>query len=367
MAEVPRVERTDQFLDKVLEGRYRVVSELGQGGMSTVYRAQQVEGGADVAVKILHDELIHDQSQRERFEREARALFALDDENILHVHDYGVHEGLPFLVMELLEGKTLDLLVEDAPLPPAEGVDLVRQVLSGLAAAHAQGVLHRDLKTENVVVVTRPDGTRVAKLLDFGLVKFVDDERWGEGRALTAFGEVMGTPAYMSPEQCTGETADARSDVYAMGAVLFEMLTGEWPFMEESRGDMMRAHLTTPTPKVAERRPELDPRPELQALIDRAMAKDVEERFADAGAMLAALEAIPHPVATVRQQLQGPSAAGNAAPLEVNRLTEPMRLPSLPPTAGRPAPVARLVLIGGGLLVLLVAAAVAAFMVLSSI
>ncbi len=361
------MERTEQFLDKVLEGRYRVVGELGQGGMSTVYRAQQVEGGADVAVKILHDELIHDQSQRERFEREARALFALEHDNILHVHDYGVHEGLPFLVMELLEGETLDQLVEDAPLPPAEGVDLVRQVLSGLAAAHEQGVLHRDLKTENVVVVTRPDGIRVAKLLDFGLVKFVDDDRWGEGRALTAFGEVMGTPAYMSPEQCTGETADARSDVYAMGAVLFEMLTGEWPFMEESRTEMMRAHLMAPIPKVADRRPELHPRPELQALIDRAMAKEVDARFADAGAMLAALVAIPLPVATVHQQPPGPSNAGDAAPAEAYRPTEPMRLPSLPPKSGRPAPVARLLLIGGGLLVLLLAAAALAFLVLSSI
>jgi len=353
MAQVPRVERTDQFLDQVFEDRYRVVERLGEGGMSTIYRAQQVKGGPDVALKILHDELIHDQSQRERFEREARALFGLEHPNILHVHNYGVHNGLPFLVMELLSGRTLDQLIEDAPLPPVEAVDLVRQVLTGLAVAHGKGVLHRDLKTENVVVISDHRGGRIAKLLDFGLVKFVDDDRWGEGKALTAFGEVFGTPAYMSPEQCTGAPTDARTDVYAMGVVLFELLTGEWPFMEGDRGEMMRAHLTATPPTLVATRPDLEPRAELVALIDKALSKDKMDRFADAGEMLAALEAIPKPAATVAGQ--------SATDYSTQAATDPVALPSLPghlapqKTSAAPILIILSVILGAALLIVLIA------------
>ncbi len=356
MVQVPRVERTDQFLDQELEGRYRIIERLGEGGMSTIYRAQQIEGGPDVGIKILHDELIHDQDQRERFEREARALFGLEHPNILHVYDFGVHNGLPFLVMELLTGQTLDQLVESEPLPPLAAIDLVRQVLTGLAVAHGKGVLHRDLKTENVVVVSDQRGGRIAKLLDFGLVKFVDDDRWGSGKALTAFGEVFGTPAYMSPEQCTGAPADARTDVYAMGVVLFELLTGEWPFMEEGRAEMMRAHLTATPPKLVDTRPDLEPHPELEALIQKAMSKDKMDRFADAGEMLAALEAIPHPAATVR---------GATPEYSTTAATDPVALPSLPNAAPRTqntslAPVVLIIgaVLGLALLVVVAAAAI---------
>ncbi len=299
MMQVPRVERTDPLVGQTLEGRFHVVSRLGEGGMSQVYRARQLAGGPDVAVKVLNDELIHDRGQRERFEREARALFGLEHPNILRVYDYGVVHGLPFLVMELLEGQTLDTLVEHGPLAPEDAVAIVAQILTGLSHAHAQGVLHRDIKTENVYVALDPSGRRTAKLLDFGLVKFVDDDRWGAGKQLTAFGEVFGTPAYMSPEQCTGAPVDASSDVYSVGVVLYELLTGQWPFMEESRVDMMRAHLTFPPPPLGQVRPGMMPRPELETLLATSLAKDRAARYPDARAMLAALRAIPHPVAQV--------------------------------------------------------------------
>src|SRR5262245_13472250 len=167
MTGVPRVERRDQYLGQVLEGRYRVTQRLGEGGMGAVYRAQQVGGGPDLALKVLKDELINDTSQRERFEREARALFALEHPNVLRVYDYGVVNGLPFLVMELLQGESLDKMLERGPLAPDEAIACMEQVLTGLAVAHSQSVLHRDFKTENVFITRGPDGRPVAKLLDF--------------------------------------------------------------------------------------------------------------------------------------------------------------------------------------------------------
>jgi serine/threonine-protein kinase len=280
--------------------------------MSTVYLADRMDGGPAVAVKVLQDHLVNDDDQRERFEREARALFGLSHANILAVHDFGVYKQLPYLVMERLEGGTLDALLEQNPPAPDAAIEIAKQILTGLTHAHAQGVLHRDLKAENVFIGRGPDGVLVAKLLDFGLVKFVDDDRWGQGKVLTTFGEVFGTPAYMSPEQCTGAPVDARTDVYSMGVLLFELLTGTWPFMEETRVDMMRAHLTKPIPPLRAGRPDVEFRPELDAIVKRAMAKDSNQRFADAGQMLEAVQRLPVPVAIPKSAAA--TASGFAAP-----------------------------------------------------
>ena len=286
-----------QALGRVLDDRYRLVELLGEGEMGAVYRAER-RGATDVTVKILHEDLGTDAALRERFEREARALFALAHRNILAVHDFGVTEGSPYLAMELLQGMSLDAYIEREDPPPRVALDLVRQMLTGLAFAHGRGVLHRDLKTENVFVTHDADGHPVAKLLDFGLVKFVDDERWGAANKLTVMGSVFGTPAYMAPEQCAGAPVTAAADVYAAGVILFEALTGIWPFMEESRVAMFKAHLTTPVPALGDARPGLMASPELDALVQRAMAKQAENRFRDASEMLAALEALPSPAAT---------------------------------------------------------------------
>jgi len=314
-APVPPSSATDPLLGAVLDGGYRVLEKLGRGGMGTVYRAEarHPDGTTHhVAVKVLLDELLADAAQRERFEREARALFGLEHPNILAVHDFGFLEGSPYLVMELLDGQSLGEYAEEHPPDPETALTIARQILAGLAYAHAQGALHRDLKTENVFVARMADGSLVAKLLDFGLVKFVDDDRWGSGRVLTTFGEVFGTPAYMSPEQCTGAPVDARADVYSMGVVLYELLTGRWPFMAESRGEMLRAHLMEPPPPLAEARHGLRARPELEGLVQTALAKDKGDRFADAGAMLAALDAVPRPAAFVTAET--PSVAPPSMP-----------------------------------------------------
>jgi serine/threonine protein kinase len=291
MAEISRPSMLS-FLGQVLDGRYRITSVLGEGGMGVVYRAEQI-GGPAVAVKVLHDDLVDTPELRERFEREARALFALEHPNVLSVHDFGVASGSPYLVMELLNGQPLDKYLEDNSPEPHEALHIARQILTGLAFAHAKGVAHRDLKSENVFLPTLPDGSLGAKLLDFGLVKFMDDDRWGESKKLTMQGSVFGTPAYMAPEQCTGAPSDARTDVYSMGCILFELLTGVWPFMEENQVMMFRAHLMTPPPTLASASDSYEFVADLEAIIARALAKKPEERFQDGGQMLAALNALP--------------------------------------------------------------------------
>jgi len=334
----------------VIDGRYQLLSVLGEGGMGAVYRAQQPDGN-QVAVKMLHEELVEEQDQRERFEREARALFALQHPHVLQVHDFGIHQGVPYLVMELLEGTSLDQLVEEeGPLEPWRALHLAKQTARGLAFAHGKAVLHRDLKTENVFVCRTPQGEH-AKLLDFGLVKFVDDDRWGESKKLTVTGSVFGTPAYMSPEQCAGAPADAKSDVYSMGVILFELFTGIWPFMEETRMKMFQAHLTKPVPKLDATRAELleAPQPplppQLDAIIEKAMAKRAADRFEDAGQLLEALEQVQieapaQPLAHPTAQPLAHPAAQPLAPPAAHALAAPMASPlAQPPMAHVPTEV----------------------------
>ena len=302
--------RTDTFLDSaeerarlsitsmigvVLDDRYKLTGLVGEGAMGAVYRAEQ-DDGPTVAVKVLREELGDNAELRERFEREARALFGLEHPHILNVYDFGVHKGSPYIVTELLTGKALGDLLEDGELDPTSGAVLFEQALAGLSFAHGEGVLHRDVKPDNVFIQQPKGEPPTAKLLDFGLVKFVDDDRWGESKALTVQGSVFGTPAYMAPEQCAGAPTDARTDVYAMGAVLFETLTGKWPFMEESRMEMFRAHLTDPVPSIGANAPGLALRPQVEDIVQRAMAKSPDDRFQDATEMLLALRKIKKPL-----------------------------------------------------------------------
>lgn len=334
----------DPLIGRELEGRYRLIAPLGEGAMGRVYRAERIDGAGPVAVKVLNEDCSDNQDLRERFEREARALFGLSHPHILDVQDYGVLDGRqPFLVMELLSGQSLEDMVENNTLDPATALELGRQLMSGLAFAHSQGVLHRDLKTENIFVVKHPDGRLHAKLLDFGLVKFVDDDRWGEGRKLTVAGSVMGSPAYMSPEQGTGGPMDARSDVYSAGVVLYELLTGTWPYVADSRMEMLKQHLLQPVPSLAEGRAGLRARPELDAVIKKAMAKEADARFADASQMLAALEAVPSPAAWLEAPAPAtpswtpagfPPPPAQLAPMQ----PQPMPMQQPMPLAAPPAP-----------------------------
>jgi serine/threonine protein kinase/tetratricopeptide (TPR) repeat protein len=267
-------------------GPYEIESPLGAGGMGEVYRARDHRLGRSVAVKVLPQELAGDADRLARFEREARATAALNHPNLVVIHDIGASAERPYLVLELLDGETLrERLEADGRLPAAKALDLARQLVAGLAAAHEMGVVHRDLKPENLFV-TR-DGR--LKILDFGLAAGAANLPPGEGPTLgsTEAGLVLGTPGYLAPEQARGQEADARADLFASGAILYEMLSGEKAFGGETVADRLTATLATDP---LERVPEL-PAP-LARLLRRCLEKRPAERFQSARDLGFALEAI---------------------------------------------------------------------------
>jgi serine/threonine-protein kinase len=267
-----------------------VLGRLGEGGAGVVYRGRQVHLGRFVAIKVLHEDTAASPEWRRRFEREARALSVLAHPNVVPVTDSGIDRGVPFLVMELLQGKTLGDLIKEGPLPLSRALNIARQTLRGLAFAHGNGIVHRDLKPANVFLQSLPDQDDHVRLLDFGMVKFLEGSSSRNTAELTRVGVMIGTPAYMSPEQVKGAPADARTDVYAAGVLLFELLAGRRPFVADSPEGFIHAHLTQPVPSLAKLRPGVARAPSFQAMIERAMTKNPAGRFRDAAAMLAALE-----------------------------------------------------------------------------
>ena len=292
------VTKADPRIGRLLDGRYRILALIGAGGIGAVYRAEHAALGRFVAVKVLLEEFGQIPELKRRFVREAKALSALSHPHVVPVTDFGL-DPEPYLVMELLEGRTLEDLINSGPLAPARALDIARQILRGLAFAHGRGVAHRDLKPANVFLQALPDAQDHVRLLDFGLAKFLDDDRGEADATLTKAGMVFGTPAYMAPEQATGERADARADVYSAGILLYELLTGKRPFNDATRADLMRAHLLTRPPPASETRPGLTLSTGLKVLLDRALAKEPPQRFTDATAMLAALDALPSPAAMI--------------------------------------------------------------------
>jgi serine/threonine-protein kinase len=277
----------DAWIGKCLDGRYRIEAQLGAGGAGTVYRARHLGLDRAVALKVLRTR--ERWGSRKRFEREARALAQLSHEHIVAVSDCGVDGDVPYLVMELLEGESLAARLERGALPPELACDLLRQLLEGLAYVHERGLVHRDLKPGNLFLERSAQGRERLKLLDFGLAKLLQQT---EDAAVTLSGEVFGTPAYMPPEQITGESIDARSDVYSVGLVAFEMIAGRRPF-QGHEAELLRQHLVEPLPRLAQLRPA--PPAALAAALDpllaRATDKDKTKRFAQAREMAEALGA----------------------------------------------------------------------------
>ena len=274
-------------------GPYEVLAPLGAGGMGEVYRARDDRLGREVAVKVLAPGTSGDADRVRRFEQEAKAAGALSHPNLLTVHDTGQHEGQPYIVFELLAGETLRQRLGPGPLPVARALDYAVQIAQGLAAAHERGIVHRDLKPENLFV--NHDGR--VKILDFGLAKLRpaldSDGREPDATTaseITAAGTAVGTAGYMSPEQVQGRRADPRSDVFSLGAVLYEMLSGRRAFRGASAVETMAAILKEEPPELAAIRPDISPA--LDRVVGRCLEKRPEDRFQSARDLAFALEAI---------------------------------------------------------------------------
>jgi serine/threonine protein kinase len=270
-------------------GRYRVIAPLGRGGMGGVF---EVEGddGTRYALKAPISDAGSSGTVTKRFAREANALRMLDHPNLVAAVDAFAESGLLFLVMEKVAGPTLAERLRAGPLGPRQALVFARQMLDGIGHAHAQGLVHRDLKPENAILVDMGGWDRV-KIIDFGLVKLVGDVAAAFGQAaLTSTGLVFGTPAYMAPEQALGRVVDARADLYAMGVILFHMLTGTLPFDAVDPAAVLRKHVKQPAPRLDERIVASWITPELSALVDGALIKEPENRFPRADVMIAALD-----------------------------------------------------------------------------
>lgn len=233
---------SDRLIGRVIDGRYRMDARLGHGGMGVVYRATRLHIGDVVAIKVLREELLINPQSLERFRREAKAAALLKHPNVVTIHDFGITEDrIAYLVMELLEGQSLRALVDrQGALSQADAVEITCQICAALDEAHRRNIIHRDLKPDNIILNKAPGGLRV-KVLDFGIAK-LRDLPTGHG-SLTESGTVLGTPRYMSPEQCLGEELDGRSDIYSLGIVLYEMLTGAAPFSSPSFGALIVQHV----------------------------------------------------------------------------------------------------------------------------
>jgi len=277
-------------LGKVVDGRYRLLEQIGQGGMGAVYRAEHLGMGKVVALKVLRPELGGQADALTRFEREAQAAARVDHKNVVAVSDFGAQaDGSLYLAMEYLRGETLrHRLDREGRIEWSHAVNIARHVARGLAHAHGQGVVHRDIKPENIFLVEDDDDPDFAKILDFGIARSLSG---GDAR-VTQAGIVIGTPAYLSPEQALGGAVDTRSDQYSLATVLFEMLTGVTPFGDREPVAILTAHAVAPVPAMDDVVPGLGVPGAIEAIVRRALAKEKSERYPDTAAFLAALDQV---------------------------------------------------------------------------
>ena len=296
-----RAEGRDRWLGRIIDDRYRVLEVLGSGGMGMVYRVEHQRMGKIAAMKVLHPEHSRQPDLEARFRREAEAISRLTHPNTVQVFDFGTMQGTLYLIMEYVRGQDLSTLIQrDSPLRFARVAPILAQICAALGEAHALGIVHRDLKPENVLVTRTHRGRDFAKILDFGLVKLgaspdrTDQEERAEHEdraAVTDRGTIIGTPYYMSPEQIRGEEVDGRTDIYALGSVMYRMLTGEHAFAAGTPMGVLTKHLTAKLVPPSVRAPDRDIAPVLDDIVARAMAKSPDDRYATIGAMLDDIEA----------------------------------------------------------------------------
>lgn len=279
----------DPYLGKMVSGKYKVEKLLGQGGMGRVYLAHNVALDQKVVLKVLLPEYGQDPDTVKRFQHEGRAASRLRHPNVIQVMDFGAMEdGTLYMAMEFLPGKDLAHLIQhEFPLGDRRIARIASQILAALGEAHAQNIIHRDLKPENVMIEQRRGDPDFVKVLDFGIAKITDAKT-----KLTAAGLVCGTPEYMSPEQAKGADLDPRSDLYSVGVIVYQMVTGLLPFESDTPVGFLMKHLTEPPMPPSQRQPEVDVSPELEAFIMKAISKNPADRFANAEEMREALLAV---------------------------------------------------------------------------
>jgi len=280
----------DPHIGRLLAGQYKVEALLGRGGMGAVYRGVQLSVDRPVAIKLISAGLPDPAQSLQRFRREAEATGRLNHPNTIRLFDFGLTDrGEVYMVMELLEGCDLAARLQHGPLAPDEAFHIIRQVLSALSESHARGIVHRDLKPGNVFLSNVHGDANFVKVMDFGIAGM---EQGGDAQKLTVTGAVMGTPAYMSPEQAQGKPVDARGDLYSCGVVLFEMLAGRVPFEAESLVSMLLAHVTQKPKRLAECGVSFPQLAQTQVLIDSLLAKSPAHRPSSAVEVIAAIDAI---------------------------------------------------------------------------
>jgi beta-lactam-binding protein with PASTA domain/predicted Ser/Thr protein kinase len=319
----------DTLIDSVFDGRYRIIRKLGAGGMANVYLAEDQELGRSVAIKILDDRHASDDSFRERFRREAKNAAGLSHPNIVSIYDRGEAEGTYYIAMEYLAGRSLkELILSRGPTPVRIAIDYTRQILAAIGYAHRHGIVHRDIKPHNVVV----DGDGRLKVTDFGIAR-------SGASQITEVGSIIGTAQYLSPEQARGAPVDQRSDVYSVGIVLYEMLTGKVPFTGDTPLEIAMKHLSEVPVPPSELRPEVPE--DLDLIVVRALAKDPADRYqtaeemdADLGRIARGLSVSSETADAATAVLAGAGISGAPTMIE----TKPTRVaPPQPPARTPPA------------------------------
>jgi len=341
--------RPDALLGRVFDGRFEVRMALGQGGMGTVYRGWQLTVDREIAIKVIHPKLATDRVAVKRFLREARLSSRLNQPNIVNVYDFGqTDDGILFIAMELLRGHTLARELEAMkPLPLRRTTTIAMQLCDALDAAHAQGIIHRDLKPGNVIILDDPPGRDLIKVLDFGLAKSLVSDTSSQ---VTHTNAILGTPLYMAPEQVEGRPADQRADLYALGCILYQMVTGRPPFVSDSVNLVLAAHLS----EEPEPLPPDVPAP-LADTIRHLLAKDPARRLASARAAREAIQGVVDaglgardladttpeirssvvapPLALARTDADAAAARPHTSPGQVA-----VRVPTSPPSIDQPPP-----------------------------
>jgi serine/threonine-protein kinase len=285
------MEAADPRLGTTLEGRYRLDEVIGAGGMGVVYKGEQLGLAKPVAVKFLHEAMARLPDLVKRFRREVAIMSRLAHPHLVSIIDSGVHGEVPYLVMDYCAGHSLGVVIDEGALPPARAVSIARQVLAGAGHAHLNGVVHRDLKPDNILLLDGVQGDFV-KILDFGLAKAVHGDG-GDASQLTTTGSAMGTPGHMAPEQVKGLPTDERSDVYAVGTILYQMIVGRKPFVAESPLAVLRMQVDDAPQPLRRAAPGARVSAELEAAVLRALAKRREDRWQTADAFARALAATP--------------------------------------------------------------------------